>query len=493
MRAFLHLGTLADSDRFAPWFRRIVHNQAVAHLRKRAGTAGAPASAHAGTGEWRGARDLDQLLSALQQRYVDAPPESPPERLARKAFVETLRSLLQQLPPRNRAIFEAYVFEQLSAQEIAAAHGTKTSNVYNILSRSRAKLQDERYRLEILPYVQSRRRAGRLRQALLPPPGRVGTYTSLGVALFGALQYTPAEGMTLTEVMGYSGQAFRITMAHDCGPSSLFTYDWCYAVERAVSVLDFRFECVGRPTGEPPHPDQLVRALELIQSSIDRGIPAIAWNLSSSEFSLIYGYHDDRRTLTFREFAKERNCVPYERLGRTAADPELFIATLRAPEGGAAGWRRGPSDPALGRAALRQALSAIVDHAHGKETAVRGYNHGLAAYETWISALQNGSADPVGHAYGIALLAEARQHAARFLAAVAERTSGGPAAADLAVAAAAFARVQAGFVALYPGFPYGVSLGATRALMAEAALPLRSIQTAEAEGIEALAAAGRLL
>jgi DNA-directed RNA polymerase specialized sigma24 family protein len=78
--------------------------------------------------------------------------------------------VIKVLNKREREIFEAYFFQQLPPQEIASLFQTTTSNVYNILSRSRAKVQKERIRIYINHYVKERRELGLPKKRILTKP-----------------------------------------------------------------------------------------------------------------------------------------------------------------------------------------------------------------------------------------------------------------------------------------------------------------------------------
>ena len=81
-----------------------------------------------------------------------------------------LRELLHILTKRERAIFEAHFFGELPPAEIAKLFDTSTANIYNSLSRSRAKVRKERIRVSIGLYVRKREEQGLPRRRVLAPP-----------------------------------------------------------------------------------------------------------------------------------------------------------------------------------------------------------------------------------------------------------------------------------------------------------------------------------
>ncbi|QYR23575.1 RNA polymerase sigma factor [Paenibacillus sp. sptzw28] len=190
VRAFLHLGTLIDSSRFTPWLTKIVRNEANMKLRRGGphrnerpftscvtfeggterpsgvGTAGQ----HTARQDWS---DIDRVLFHLSRSALDAARQTndPSTALLRKELIDGIRSLLHCLSRRERRIFfEAYFFDQLPPQDIAALLDTAVANVYNGISRSRTKIQQERIRVHISLYVKQPQQSGKPVKRLLAPP-----------------------------------------------------------------------------------------------------------------------------------------------------------------------------------------------------------------------------------------------------------------------------------------------------------------------------------
>jgi len=183
VRAFLHMGDLMDNQRFMPWLRRIVSNQAYMKLR-RGGPYGkelpftsyAPAMDRSRdmhrplTGEtWA---SIDSVLDQLCHSIADAhkPGCDPVSVVLRKETMAGIRELLHCLTKRERAIFESYFFGQLSPAEIAALFQTSTSNVYNHISTAKRKVQQERIKVQVSMYLKTRRASGLPLAKVLPRP-----------------------------------------------------------------------------------------------------------------------------------------------------------------------------------------------------------------------------------------------------------------------------------------------------------------------------------
>lgn len=184
IRAFLHLGTLADANRFLPWLQTIVRNQAYMKLRR--GGPFAKEQPFAGFNSESGYfdvgyggdqdsmdwGDIDRILFKMSRSAAEEAQQGndPAKGMLRKELMEHLRSLLHCLSRRERQIFEAHFFRELPPEEIAQLFDTTKANVYNLLSRSRTKVQKERIRVTIRLYVRQRAELGQKRVHILQSP-----------------------------------------------------------------------------------------------------------------------------------------------------------------------------------------------------------------------------------------------------------------------------------------------------------------------------------
>ncbi|MGO4373566.1 RNA polymerase sigma factor [Paenibacillus sp. 2TAB19] len=181
IRAFLHLGTLTDASRFMPWLHRIIRNQAYMKLRRGGPYAkekpfigflsqsGLPDNgSNNGAVDWG---DINSILFHLASHAEEAQSgHNPEQHMMRQETLQGIHSLIHCLSKRERNIFEARFFGELPPSEIAELFDMTTANVYNLLSRSRVKLQKERIRHSISLYVQRRSALGLPRRKLLTPP-----------------------------------------------------------------------------------------------------------------------------------------------------------------------------------------------------------------------------------------------------------------------------------------------------------------------------------
>jgi hypothetical protein len=228
------------------------------------------------------------------------------------------------------------------------------------------------------------------------------TATSAAAAIYGAVQYTDKKELTLTDVMGFTGHAFRLNidpqMVSLAGPTS---FPGGYIFRRNLCNLGF-ISCLA--DAETPVPAGIAeQTIALVQDSIDRGIPAIGVDLFIPEFGLIYGYDDEKRVFYAKDVSKD-GTLTYEEF----VNPKihvLFVTTISE------------SLPHSKYEMMRMALDMIVDHARGREWMhiFEGkFGQGLAGYDAWIGAMERRSADEYGNAYNVEVVADAREFAARF-------------------------------------------------------------------------------
>lgn len=130
------------------------------------------------------------------------------------------------------------------------------------------------------------------------------------------------------DIVASSGFAFRMWVAPDLCPSA--TSIWEYRkqkpwVESGGLVCGY----VERLWGEDSVEEERRReAVEMIKSSIDQGVAAIAWDVSGCEWGVIDGYEDETQTLHTLKISGEEGQVPYDRLGRLEL-PILSVLTVR--------------------------------------------------------------------------------------------------------------------------------------------------------------------
>lgn len=406
MRAFLKLGSLIDPERFVPWLQRIVRNEAYMKLRR-----GVP---YARELPFSGGRQDDvapawkkQSATFNRRETATVLGDEPLEQMMKREKMELIQTLLRCLTLKERQIFQAFFFEEMTPVEIAELLSTSKSQIYTSLHRSKQKLYYEHLRRSIQAYLDERKENRCMGEKMLSfPQGyqQAATWTSMIKAMKGVLDVTELKRLTLAELMGYTSFAFRINIhPQDVDIAGPTAFIWGEVLPQALGSLGFASRYIGTDEYqfEKHTADRLREAIEAIQHSIDRGKPAIAWDLFVPEFGLIYGYDDEKQEFQAVD-PQAKGSLPYHKLGQGQLK-ELAVLTV---------GEYNKKQPAQ---MLHDTLKMILAHAQGKERSLPGFVHGLTAYDTWIEAFRGGKVDPFGNAYNAAVVADARRFAAQFL------------------------------------------------------------------------------
>ncbi|ATF11203.1 RNA polymerase sigma factor [Brevibacillus brevis X23] len=429
IRAFLHLGTLVDSRRFLPWLHRIVRNQAYTRLAKgpqKRETVFSSLGKQTYEQEPTDWEDLDSILLRLGRSWShSAQNTNPEEAMVRRELFETIRSLLYCLNPREKRIVESHFFDHLAPHEIAHMFQMSQANVYQVLSRSRKKLIQEKTRVVVDQYMKTRKVAGSMKQAVLNKPEAftMPTWVTCAAALYGLVESTDRK-MSLPMILGLSGHAFRLTIVpeniHIAGPTM---FHFQRVLQQGLKNMGFESRAVTsyhlscepsmnanqvEPSLLSPEARQkrqlsvlLPEALELVHRSIDKGHPVLAWDLFMPEFGLIYGYDDEKRVFYAGDNCRNDSNIPYENLGRGILE-ELFVLAID---------RAFPIDQ---RTMLANALQSALVHYRGEEPQDASCVNGLAAYAAWQEAYEKGTVESNGNAYTTVVNGDARRYASLF-------------------------------------------------------------------------------
>jgi RNA polymerase sigma factor (sigma-70 family) len=448
---------LKDEEKFGAWFRVMVRRIAMNSIRGAAN---------------RNEYITEEIPESSWGEHSGSEEISPRAWQEREEGEDLIHSSMRPLSEQAREVLSASAFDEATTEELAARFGMKQSNIYNLLSRARVKANEERFRKEIERYLEGRRSSGLTVNRTLPPPVFSRPYAFLSVMIGEALRTVGEENLSHTELMGISGDAFRLNVAKSCHSQGFSTFDWSYTAYRILERLGIRGTCFGRPQRKTLTPEQQVHILSILHGSIDQGVPAIILNMQSNEFGFIHGYNDSEQKILYLGYDREEHSVRYDQLGRKADQPPLFVLGIRG--------RVAP--PQTEDAALR----AIIEHARGKEPPLDGYAFGLDGYRLWLEAVEDGSLDLHGHAYQVAILAEARQHAAHYLQKLSASSSNVWRKQQLAEAALCYKQVSQAFTRLYPSFPFGYG-GSHAGRMSKIREELLLAWEAEKEGIRLIA------
>lgn len=419
-------GDLKDPSKFIGWLRQLVRRSALNYI--------------------RGLANQVQLTNRIELLDEAARPglsgDNPLDRILMNDLTnEVIRMAVNPLSAQSRALLTSHAIDDATPEELANRLKMRKSNVYNLLSRSRARANDERFRIEVDRHLTERRRLGLPVARQLPVPRYERPYAHLSILIAEVLRTAGETNWSLTELMGLSGDAFRLTVADGCSWQGISTYDWSYSAHRTLERIGYSGTCFGRPSQLTYTPEQQVLALSTMQASIDRGLPVILWNLAINEFGFAHGYNDDDRTVSYASYDHKSRTFSYDRLGRMDQEPALFVLALK----------QRVASPVTDN----DAIASIIQYARGQEPPIDGFHFGSHGYRHWLTAVRNEQLDLQGHAYLVAILSEARHQAALYLSSLAERAKGAERRNTLNLAAECYRRVSENFSGLYPSFPFG--------------------------------------
>ena len=208
--------------------------------------------------------------------------------------------------------------------------------------------------------------------------GEPGITHSFTGCLATALDYT---GYLVDPVwlMGVTGFAFRIWVDPHLSPDAMNAFDWQHLLPQTAHRAGLNSTYIQADTSTMgPDDPVLHQAHEAIHAAIDRGIPAIVWDLNDPPmWGLIYGYNDFTRCYETFASWKYKVSLPYDSLGRR--DVRMLSVLLLEDEC----VRK--DDGQVARASLQTALL----HAEGREMPPGWKTRsGLAAFDLWADLLE---------------------------------------------------------------------------------------------------------
>lgn len=129
LRAFTHLDGFRGEARFSTWMSRIVLNEAIGRLRKRAAAPAALAEL-----------DTNAATVAAIIRFPSAP--DPEKGLAQRQISALLEQAVDALPEPFRVVLVARIVEEMSVEETAELLGLKPETVKTRLHRARRMVRE---------------------------------------------------------------------------------------------------------------------------------------------------------------------------------------------------------------------------------------------------------------------------------------------------------------------------------------------------------------
>ncbi|MCP4724323.1 MAG: BtrH N-terminal domain-containing protein [bacterium] len=172
--------------------------------------------------------------------------------------------------------------------------------------------------------------------------------------------------------MGVSGFAFRININEVFCPSAFSVFSFNDILPEAVEQMGYECIYVDRLWDDGDvEEEKASEAYEKIKEYIDKGVPAVAWDIAHVEWGVICGYDDEKKQYLILTCDGKPSTLPFDKLGKNGID----ILAVNIPGG---------KNKRTGDEIIRHSLQAAVDHAEQKEWTERpNYQNGLAGYDLW--------------------------------------------------------------------------------------------------------------
>ncbi|QJD85962.1 RNA polymerase sigma factor [Cohnella herbarum] len=452
VKAFLHLGTLSDTSRFLPWLYRITRNQANMRLRR-----GGPhrkespfSAMHSGmkggaSVDWE---DLDSMLYHLARKASDAAmqEQDPAESLLRKDLYETIHALLHCLSAKERGIFKAYFYRQLSPEAIADMYEMSIGSVYTYIYRSRKKLGKEHARVSFSLMSEQKGGGGMRTSKVLQLPDwttQSPLKASSLVNAIGRMLALREDSRDPAKLMGISTVAFRMKISNRTTfADGVYVFDWKQTVHDFFAKLGYRITVLCGQLSNSPVP--VLGAVErfpvvlpieeavipFVRKHINQGQPVLYFDTRVSkpyvhEWSMIYGYDDELRTVYLTDpMIPEGKKLSYDDV---IHNPVRFLAGIEGEKEPEKAVRR--TEEAENRELAEQTIRFAIEYArngcvYSPSTSYLQYTSGLDAYDRWIWFLRDPCHLPnrygMGHLF--AYYAETKRYASQYLRTVPFRT-----------------------------------------------------------------------
>jgi hypothetical protein len=204
-----------------------------------------------------------------------------------------------------------------------------------------------------------------------------GIYHSYMVCLATALNYIMGD-LDPVWLMGSSAFAFRIFINEIMCPSAMSVFSFKEVLPKAIEQAGYNCIYVQRMWDETDKEEiKRKEAHSLILEGLERGVPAIVWDLCETEWGLIIGYNDEQELYYILSHEGKESSLNFNKLGRNGIDI-LSVAI--------------PGKQSLDNRDERiiNSLKIAVSHAEGKEWIDERpkYQNGIAAFDLWASIFE---------------------------------------------------------------------------------------------------------
>jgi hypothetical protein len=154
------------------------------------------------------------------------------------------------------------------------------------------------------------------------------------------------------------------------------------------------------------------QAWDRIRKAIDENVPCYGWELEVPEYYVIYGYDDTGYHFSGPICDKGKGPKPWKEVGNTEIGV-LHMCEVR------------PCPAADDKRTVKEGMEFALEFAGSPDKWIfPKYKTGLDGYDSWIKALETGTAHGMGMAYNSEVWNECRQLAVGFLKEAKERIGG---------------------------------------------------------------------
>lgn len=227
--------------------------------------------------------------------------------------------------------------------------------------------------------------------------------------LDGCLEYLGLNAST-PWIYGATGHGFILNIHKDLCPSGPTAWKTMMIFELARN-LGAKIDGLFAWKSDPAFAEQQEKAWKFIQKAIDAGQPCYGWQIGDiADFYIIYGYDDIGYFYKGYRVEDGGGPKPWREVG-TSDVPLLEMYTVKKMK---------PQDDTT---TVKQAFRNVLKHTQNPKDWIQYplYKSGLEGYDTWIGAVESGTAVAFGLAYNAAIWAECRIMAVEFLKEAQER------------------------------------------------------------------------
>jgi hypothetical protein len=201
---------------------------------------------------------------------------------------------------------------------------------------------------------------------------------------------------------GGTGHAFVLNISKDLCLSGPTAWKTTMLFELAPN-LGYRIDGVFASKSDPEFTKEQEKAWAHVKACINKDIPCYGWELEVPEFYVINGYNDVGYFISGPGYDDGTGPRPWADVGKS----QIGILEIYSVH---------PTQAANPMKTIRDSFQKVLYHSSNPSDLIfPNYRSGLAGYDWWISAIEDGSALAMGHAYNAAVWAECRKYAVGFL------------------------------------------------------------------------------